>query len=187
MQRERDLPDLHARERALASHRQRPELESGNCRHSMARGHRISTSTMRAMTGRAPAELQPTAMRAMVRDVMVRGDRRSAAGATTSSTSGASGERAAVATVCLAIAGSCAGLALATVAARAAGIATLAPGAAGIVAPCVLGRRRLAARLPAALDGRLAHRGVGSSGAACDCRRGKCALHRNSRSRAHLQ
>jgi hypothetical protein len=63
----------------------------------------------------------------------------------------------AVATACLAIAGSCAGVALATVAALAAGVATFAPAAAGsvigIVACCALGRRRLAARLPAELDG----------------------------------
>ena len=66
-------------------------------------------------------------------------------------------ERMAVAMTCLAIAGSCAGVALATVVARAVGVATLVPAVAGtvigIVASCALGRRWLAARLPAELDG----------------------------------
>lgn len=73
-------------------------------------------------------------------------------------------ERMAVATTCLAIAGSCAGVEIATIAARAAGAATLVPGATGtaigIVASCALGRRRLAARLPAALDGWFAPRRI---------------------------
>jgi hypothetical protein len=71
-------------------------------------------------------------------------------------------ERMAVATTCLAIAGSCAGVAVATVVARALDTETLAPGAAGtaigIVASCALGRRWLAARLPAELDGWFAPR-----------------------------
>src|SRR6185436_9647684 len=65
-------------------------------------------------------------------------------------------ERVAIAGVCLAVAASCAGVELATVIARAIGVATLAPGAAGavlgIAAAWVL-RRRLALRLPAELDG----------------------------------
>jgi alpha-1,2-mannosyltransferase len=71
-------------------------------------------------------------------------------------------ERRAVAITCLALAGSCAGAALATVIARALGAAPLPPAIAGtalgIAACCALGRRRLAARLPPELDGRLAHR-----------------------------
>lgn len=73
-------------------------------------------------------------------------------------------ERLAIATTCLAIAGSCAGVALATVVARAIGLETLAPGIAGsvigIVVGCALGRRPLAARLPADLDGWFARRRI---------------------------
>jgi Glycosyltransferase family 87 len=69
----------------------------------------------------------------------------------------ASPERTAVALVCLALAGSCAGAGLAAAVARALGAEPLGPAAAGTViilaACCGLGRRRLAARLPIELDG----------------------------------
>ncbi|HWO19198.1 MAG TPA: glycosyltransferase family 87 protein [Kofleriaceae bacterium] len=83
---------------------------------------------------------------------------RGAAGA-----AGAAGpERTAVALVCLALAGSCAGAGLAAAVARALGAAPLGPAALGtalgIAACCGLGRRRLAARLPAELDGWLRRR-----------------------------
>jgi hypothetical protein len=67
-----------------------------------------------------------------------------------------------VARVCLAIVGICAGVAVATVAARALGVGTLVPGVVGIVAGglgcAALGQRRLAACLPAELDGWFAGR-----------------------------
>lgn len=72
-------------------------------------------------------------------------------------------ERSWVATVCLAIAGSSAGVAVATVIARAVGADTLMPGVAGAVLGIALGaalRARLAVRLPAELDGWFARRRV---------------------------
>jgi alpha-1,2-mannosyltransferase len=67
-----------------------------------------------------------------------------------------------VAMVCLALAGSCGGAALAAVVARALGASPLGPAAAGtaigVAACCGLGWRRLAARLPAELDGWFAGR-----------------------------
>jgi hypothetical protein len=71
-------------------------------------------------------------------------------------------ERTAVAAVCLALVGSCAGAALGAAGARALGVAALGPAAAGtaigVAACCALGRRRLAARLPPELDGWFARR-----------------------------
>jgi len=61
-----------------------------------------------------------------------------------------------VALACLAIVGSCAGIAVATVVALTLGVPTLAPAAAGsllgMAGCCLLWRRRLAAHLPAELD-----------------------------------
>lgn len=71
-------------------------------------------------------------------------------------------ERRVVAVVCLTLIGSCAGAAVAAIAARALGTATFVPAFAGIVvgaiATCVVGARRLAPRLPDELDGWFARR-----------------------------
>ena len=71
-------------------------------------------------------------------------------------------ERRIVAASCLALAGGALGDAIATIACRALGVATLAPAAAGtlagIVLACVLGTRALARRLPGELDGWFARR-----------------------------
>jgi hypothetical protein len=72
--------------------------------------------------------------------------------------------RMAVAVACLAIVGSCAGIAIAAVAALMLGVTTLAPAAAGsalgMAACCRLWRRRLAVHLPADLDRWFARRRV---------------------------
>jgi Glycosyltransferase family 87 len=85
--------------------------------------------------------------------------------AATARTAGApSRERRVVAMTCLAMAGSCVGVALATVIARAIEMGPLLPGIAGtlvgVVVGRALGRRWLAPRLPDALDGWLARRRV---------------------------